>query len=133
MKNKKIVGFIILFAILIQFLFPSIISFSSSIEFNDDVTLKSSDLNAELISESQYTTRWDFIDRDKLLTQDYLEHFDSIDEDWILTGNRNYASYANLKPGKYAFKVIASNNDGIWNHEGVTLDIIIHPPPWFAW
>jgi hypothetical protein len=43
------------------------------------------------------------------------------------------ANYTNVPPGKYTFRVIASNNDGIWEEEGIALNIIIHPPYWATW
>ncbi|HZY25886.1 MAG TPA: ATP-binding protein, partial [Bacteroidales bacterium] len=39
----------------------------------------------------------------------------------------------NLDPGEYTFKVKATNNDGVWNEEGVSLKIIILPPWWKTW
>ena len=55
------------------------------------------------------------------------------DPDWIYSGNRNFAIYSNLAPGKYTFQVQGANNDGVWNEEGTSLDIIIRPPPWLRW
>lgn len=43
---------------------------------------------------------------------------------------RRYVTYTNLDPGTYTFKVIASNNDGVWNNKGVSLRIVILPPAW---
>ena len=40
------------------------------------------------------------------------------------------AEYKSLPPGKYKFWVTGSNNDGFWNPQGVSLDILIRPP-WF--
>ena len=48
---------------------------------------------------------------------------------WIST-DRNFASFTNLKPGEYTFKVKGSNGDGIWNDEGKSIRIIINPPWW---
>ena len=36
----------------------------------------------------------------------------------------------NLKPGDYTFKVIGSNNDGVWNETGSSIDIVIKGPLW---
>jgi ligand-binding sensor domain-containing protein/serine phosphatase RsbU (regulator of sigma subunit) len=47
--------------------------------------------------------------------------------------NLRFATYTNLKPGKYTFKVIASNPDGVWNDKGDELIIIIEPPYWNTW
>ncbi len=41
---------------------------------------------------------------------------DGYEEDWIFSGNMDYARYTNLPPGEYAFYVKSSNYDGIWNH-----------------
>lgn len=49
------------------------------------------------------------------------------DEDWQDVGTRRQAFYNNLGPGKYRFRVIAANNDGIWNETGATLDFTIEP------
>lgn len=43
---------------------------------------------------------------------------DGFDKDWVQAGSRRVAYYTNLPPGRYTFRVIASNNDGVWNHEG---------------
>jgi PAS domain S-box-containing protein len=52
------------------------------------------------------------------------------DSDWNHIGTKNTASYMNLNPGNYVFKVIGSNNDGIWNEEGISMSIVITPPFW---
>jgi ligand-binding sensor domain-containing protein/signal transduction histidine kinase len=53
-----------------------------------------------------------------------------LDRDWVEAGTRRFAEYRDLKPGEYTFKVIASNEDGLWNQEGASIGIIIHPP-WY--
>ena len=40
------------------------------------------------------------------------------------------ATYTNLDPGEYIFRVKASNRDGVWNEEGASIKIIINPPLW---
>ena len=40
------------------------------------------------------------------------------------------ATYTNLDPGDYIFRVKASNSDGVWNEEGASIKIIILPPWW---
>ncbi len=52
------------------------------------------------------------------------------DKHWIESGTDQSARYTNLNPGKYVFRVTASNNDGVWNSQSKTLEIIIHPPFW---
>lgn len=56
---------------------------------------------------------------------------EGFDKDWIYTvAKKRFANYTNLDPGKYTFRVKASNNDGLWNEEGIALDIRITPPFW---
>ena len=50
-----------------------------------------------------------------------------VDRDWRDVGGRRQAFYTNLKPGTYTFRVIASNNDGVWNDAGDTIRFIIPP------
>jgi len=47
------------------------------------------------------------------------------DPDWQDPGTRRAAFYADLRPGTYRFRVIAANNDAVWNEEGATLDFIV--------
>ena len=43
------------------------------------------------------------------------------------------ATYTDLEPGKYIFKVRGSNNDGLWNLQGKAISLIILPPFWRTW
>jgi len=54
-------------------------------------------------------------------------------KEWIDAGTRRTAYYTNIPPGSYCFRVIACNNDGIWNEEGASLKIIVPPPFWQTW
>ncbi len=55
---------------------------------------------------------------------------EGFDKDWNELGNQRKATYTNLPAGKYYFHVVGSNNDEIWNEQGATLEVIIHPPFW---
>ncbi|KRB07950.1 sensor histidine kinase [Lysobacter sp. Root690] len=65
-----------------------------------------------------------FADPDRVRARYMLEGFD---RDWIDPGIRRQAFYTNLPPGKYKFRVIAANNDGVWNPTGAVLDFEIPP------
>lgn len=60
----------------------------------------------------------------------YAYKLDGYDKEWQYVNDQRMATYTNLNPGQYTFKVIASNNDGLWNKEGSSLKIIILPPWW---
>lgn len=49
------------------------------------------------------------------------------DDDWIDPRKRRDAVYGNLAPGTYRFRVIAANNDGVWNRKGATLSLTVLP------
>ena len=66
----------------------------------------------------------------------YEYKMEGYDEDWkTAEADNRIASYVNTAAGTYTFRVRGSNNDGIWNNEGVSLKVIITPPlwktPWF--
>jgi signal transduction histidine kinase/ligand-binding sensor domain-containing protein len=50
-----------------------------------------------------------------------------VDGRWVDPGTRRQAFYTNLSPGNYVFQVIASNNDGVWNNTGASLNLSIRP------
>ncbi len=60
----------------------------------------------------------------------YRYKLEGFNDDWIFCGNRTSVDYTNLGPGKYVFRLIGSNNDGVWNEEGAALQLTIKPPPW---
>lgn len=60
----------------------------------------------------------------------YAYMMEGFDSDWNYVGNQRNATYTNLDPGEYVFRVKASNNDGVWNEEGVALFLTITPPFW---
>jgi len=65
----------------------------------------------------------------------YAYQLEGVDADWVHVGHRRYASYTDLDPGEYLFRVKAANHDGFWNESGASLRMIIQPPfwrtPWF--
>ncbi|HYG38266.1 MAG TPA: two-component regulator propeller domain-containing protein [Cytophagales bacterium] len=60
----------------------------------------------------------------------YAYKLEPFDENWNYVGTRRSATYTNLEPGKYVFKVKGSNNDNVWNDTPTTINLIITPPYW---
>ena len=56
-----------------------------------------------------------------------------LDKDWVYSGNRHYASYTNVPPGDYTFRVRGTNSDGVWNMTGSAIEIKVTPPFWQTW
>lgn len=63
----------------------------------------------------------------------YAYKLEGHDDDWIDIGNSNAVSFTNLKHGNYTFRVKAANADGVWNEEGIAIDVNITPPWWRTW
>ncbi|GAB3278715.1 sensor histidine kinase [Larkinella harenae] len=63
----------------------------------------------------------------------YAYMLEGFDDDWIIKTNSRTAAYTNLDPGLYTFRVMASNNDGVWNRHGDSFRVIIKPPFWQTW
>jgi ligand-binding sensor domain-containing protein/signal transduction histidine kinase len=62
----------------------------------------------------------------------YSFMLEGFDKKWN-TGYQRMATYTNLDPGEYIFKVKASNNDGIWNENTASIKITVTPPFWKTW
>jgi signal transduction histidine kinase/ligand-binding sensor domain-containing protein len=58
---------------------------------------------------------------------------EGLDADWIEVGTRREVTYSYLPPGKFAFRVIACNSDGLWNDTGDAVAIVVLPYLWQTW
>ncbi len=94
------------------------ISYTSSIELQYD----QNDLSFEFAA----------LDYNQPLKNKYAYKLEGYQNTWNETDAKNHvAAFTNLDPGVYTFRVKGSNNDGIWNEQGASLKIIIHPP-WYT-
>ncbi|MCY1723496.1 response regulator [Prolixibacteraceae bacterium Z1-6] len=71
---------------------------------------------------------FDFVAADEIR---YCYILDGLEEEWNNVGKRDFASFSNLRPGNYIFKVKAQNNKGIWS-EVSSLGITIKPSPFLT-
>ncbi|MBQ5948615.1 response regulator [Massilia sp. ST3] len=61
----------------------------------------------------------------------FAYRLDGFDQGWVQTGaDKRFATYTNLEPGTYVFRVRAANKDGVWSEDVAALAITIEPPPW---
>ncbi len=103
--------------------------------------------NIPIKQSIEYTNELKLTHRDKIITFEFSGiHFKSpdnnkyaymlegFDNEWVTTeANRRYATYTNLNPGHYTFRVKAANCDNIWNEEGVRVVLVMLPPFWETW
>jgi ligand-binding sensor domain-containing protein/signal transduction histidine kinase len=62
----------------------------------------------------------------------FAYRMEGFDPEWIEAGTARSATYTNLNPGQYTFRVKGSNNDGLWNEQGASIRVRITPPLWRA-
>ncbi|MDR3188010.1 MAG: response regulator [Prevotellaceae bacterium] len=108
--------------------------------FNKDLKI---DRHGLLPQSPLYTKQLELSHRENVLSIEYValsynapsknQHkymLEGFDEDWNCVKSQRKATYTNLPPGRYVFRVKGSNNDGVWNEDGARLKIVIHPPFW---
>lgn len=87
------------------------------------------------LSHRQNFFSFDFVALDYVdpARNQYAYKLEGFDPDWVPCGTRRYASYTNVEPGEYLFRVKGANSDGVWNEEGAAVAIVITPPFWRTW
>ena len=63
----------------------------------------------------------------------YRYRLEGFESEWNEVGDVRRATYTNLEAGGYTLRVQGSNNDGVWNEEGLSLALVVGSPPWLAW
>ncbi len=64
----------------------------------------------------------------------YAYRLDGFHDAWVEAGTERTATYTNLDPGTYTFRVKAASSDGVWNEEGASIRLVVLPAWWqTAW
>ena len=63
----------------------------------------------------------------------YAYYLEGFEETWNEVGTRRFGGYTNLPGGTYTLRVKGSNNDGVWNENGIAVEITVVPPFWATW
>jgi len=106
-------------------LFGKTVKLENSITYTDKIVLSH--------KEHSISIEFAALDYTNPSKNQFAYMLEGFDENWIYSGTRRTATYTNLEPGEYRFNVNGSNNDLIWNLEGVSVEIIITPPFWQTW
>ena len=64
---------------------------------------------------------------------EFAYKLEGINKDWVYVKTERKATYTNIPPGNYVFRVKGANSDGVWNERGDTLKIKILPAAWNTW
>ncbi len=95
------------------------------IDIKNAIRLKPGDENLEI----QYTAL-SLVNSERIKFKYRLE---GLDRAWVEAGSRRIAYYPHVPPGKYKFRVIAANSDGIWNTKGGTVAVVVIAPFYRTW
>ncbi len=108
--------------------------FNQAVPIRSDSPLRSSIITSKevVLSYNQNVFSFQFaaLDYNAPEVNQYAYKMEGFDNDWIYSGTRRYVTYTNLNPGKYTFKVKATNSDGIWNKSFSQISVIVTPPFW---
>ena len=111
--------------------------FNKSVVPGNDSPLKEAIQNAKQVvlkySQSVFSIEFVALNYTHTEKNNYAYKLENFDPRWNFVGSQRKATYTNLSPGKYIFRVKASNNDGVWNDAGKSLVIIITPPWYLTW
>ncbi|HYF67859.1 MAG TPA: two-component regulator propeller domain-containing protein [Ohtaekwangia sp.] len=111
--------------------------FNKAVPIHPEGPLKKSIYKTDTIrlspAESVFTFEFAALNYTSTSKNSYAYKLEGFDKDWNYTGGVRRATYTNLDPGEYVFKVKASNNDGVWNEAGKSIVVHIAPPYWKTW
>jgi len=113
-------------------------SISVNTNFHNRILLKKSLLKTEQIILSYkdiiFSISFSALHFNSPKSNQYAYMLEGFEKEWnYVDSDKRTATYTNLDPGEYIFRVKASNNDGVWNNEGTSLEIVITPPFWSLW
>jgi signal transduction histidine kinase/ligand-binding sensor domain-containing protein/DNA-binding response OmpR family regulator len=104
---------------------------------NDPSPLKAdiSETKQLTITHEQSVISFEFVSLDFALSgkKEYAYQLINFDKGWNYVGNKNSATYTNLPPGNYTFKVKSRNSDGKWSKQELSLSLTVLPPFWLTW
>jgi len=80
--------------------------------------------------QSVFTIEYSGINYTRPEKNEYAYYLAGYENTWNNVGNARSATYTNLDPGSYIFKLKSSNNDGNWNQQPLELYIEVLPPWW---
>ena len=84
-------------------------------------------------SQSVFSIEFAALDFTASERNQYAFIMEGFENAWSYAGTERKITYTNLNPGDYVFRVKASNNDGVWNETGISINIHITPPYYKTW
>lgn len=107
--------------------------FNRHVEPGKDKPIRKQISEAEVIhlnyNQTVLTFEYASLNYNEVKGNTYAYKMDGFDDDWNYVGDRRSATYTNLDPGEYTFRVKAANSDNFWSKEA-TIQVVIEPPFW---
>jgi two-component system sensor histidine kinase ChiS len=108
--------------------------FGQPVKIGGDSPLKKHIRAAEKIvlshKQNPFTFEFAALDFHRSQKNQYAYMLHGRDSDWIFLGSNRHVTFSELNPGDYTLQVKGTNNDGIWNEKGISIEISILPPLW---
>jgi diguanylate cyclase (GGDEF)-like protein len=113
---------------------PPRVVLTQFLKLNSPVDLKVPEEHIERVNlshqEDVVTLKFAALDFADPRANRYEYKLEGFDGDWVRADERRAATYTNLPGGRYVFHVRASNSDGVWSTQDLTLPIVVAPSPW---
>ncbi|MBK9419184.1 MAG: hypothetical protein IPN62_18365 [Flavobacteriales bacterium] len=84
-------------------------------------------------SERMITFSFACMDHTAPLKNTFRYMLENFSADWVEVGTQHEATFTNLDPGTYTFRVQGRNSAGVWDERGAAMQLIITPPWWGTW
>ena len=102
---------------------------------NADVSFEFGMLDYSEVEKNEYAYQLLGYDEDWIYTRpgrrfSEQDNLKNLDQGWYYVSARRVATYTNLPDGRYTFRVKGSNDDQVWDSEGLSVNVIIKPPFW---
>ena len=107
---------------------------SENVAGSDIITTNISEIKEIVLKYSQNVITFNFVALNFVEPEknQYAYKLEGFEKNWNISVNKREATYTNLSPGTYTFRVKASNNDGVWNEQGKSIIIKVLPPLWLS-
>ena len=99
-------------------------SLKKTIQFSDSIFLN--------YNQSSFSIDYIGVNQTRGEKNNYAYMLEGLEKDWNYVDKLRTATYTNIKPGKYTFKLKASNNDGVWTAKSKNVFIKVTPPWWLT-
>jgi signal transduction histidine kinase/ligand-binding sensor domain-containing protein len=112
---------------------PLVVTSFSVAEVNKYTELFNNDSIVLRYDENDFSFEFAALDFGSPRNKRYAYMLEGLNDGWITSGSKNYASFTNIPPGDYIFRVKAMTRQGKWDPKEIAIYVYIAPPFWGTW